>query len=104
MLPERYLPRKVSEISKNDKRVSLVGCVIEKADNSFILDDDSGKVEVFFGEETSKDLSIIEIKKTIRVFCSVIDEKLKLDIVQDLSSLDLNLLKTVDELYSKAGV
>ena len=126
MLPDRYVPRKISEISKNDKKIAIIGKIVDVTDDSFILDDNSGKIEVFFGEEglegltglegsaglevpeslevRSESSEIVEKGKTIRAFCSVADDQLKLDVVQDLAGLDLNLLKTVDELYSKAGV
>lgn len=111
MLPERYIPKKISQISKTDRRVSIVGKVVgvsseaeqPEADH-FILDDGGSKIEIFFEKENSEGREKIEKGKVIRAFCMLVGEQLKLDIVQDLSGLDLNLLKTVDELYSKAGV
>ena len=104
MLPERYVPKKISDISKNDKRVAAVGKVVDASADSFILDDGSGKIEVFLSEESSADTKAITPKKTVRAFCSVMGDEVRLDVLQDLTGLDLNLLKTVDELYSKAGV
>lgn len=107
MLPERYVPKGISEISKNDKKVSVVGKIVDVTTDSFIMDDDSGKIEVFFGDDQQTGVAgteNISPKKTIRAFCSVVGDELRLDVVQDLTGLDLNLLKTVDDLYSKAGV
>lgn len=106
MLPERYMPKKISQINKNDKKVSVTGKVVEmKADSdSFIIEDDGGKIEVFFEKENSEGREKISSGKTIRAFCILVGEQLKLDIAQDLTGTDLNLLKTVDDLYSKAGV
>lgn len=106
MLPERYIPKKISQINKNDKKVSIIGKVVEmKADSdSFIIEDDIGKIEVFFEKENSEGRDKIGSGKTIRAFCTLVGEQLKLDITQDMTGADLNLLKTVDDLYSKAGV
>lgn len=106
MLPERYIPKNISQINKNDKKVSVIGKVVEmKADSdSFIIEDGSGKIEVFFEKENSEGREKPSSGKTIRAFCTLVGEQLKLDIVQDMTGADLNLLKTVDDLYSKAGV
>lgn len=92
-----YVPRKISEISKTDNRVAVIGTVVDKKENSFLLRNGNAEVEI----ETDKQ---IEKNKLVRVFCSVTDGKLKADIVQSLNGLDLNLFKKVEELYSKAGV
>ncbi len=113
MLPERYMPKKISQISKTDKKISIVGKVVEISSEAeqpeaeadyFILDDDGSKIKIFFEKENSEGREKIEKGKLIRAFCMLVGEQLKLDIAQDLSGLDLNLLKTVDELYSKANV
>ena len=93
-----YKPKKVSEINlKSDSRISLIGKIIEKKDDSFVLDDGSGKIEIFSEEE-------VEENKLIRVFCSIIEKQIKADIIQDLNGFDLNLFNKVRELYNKAGV
>jgi len=104
MMPERYVPKKISEISKSDRKLSLVGKIIETTPEkkSFVLDDDTGKIEIFIGDEFGG--AIGEQNKTIRAFCVLVGDRLMLDVLQDLDGLDLNLLKTVDDLYSKAGV
>lgn len=96
-MPERYIPRKISEISKTDSRVAVIGTVVENRENSFVLKDGDTEVEI----ESDKQ---IEKNKLVRVFCSVVDGKLKADIVQSLNGLDLNLFKKVEELYNKSGV
>jgi len=93
MFVEHYKPRNVSEITKTDDKIVVVGKVVEVGENSFILDDDTGKVQVVFEGEVKKG-------KLLRVFCSLAEEQLKADIVQDLKGLDLNLFKEVKELYS----
>lgn len=95
--PVHYLPRRISEILKTDLRVALVGTITQVKENSFVLEDETGKVEIISGEPVEKE-------KLVRVFCSVVDEKLKADVIQDLTGLDLNLYKAVEELYNRAGV
>jgi hypothetical protein len=92
-----YRPRKVSEIKPTDGRVALMGRVVEVKEASFVLEDESGKAEVFSGEKP-------EVGKLVRVFCSAEGERLNADILQDLSKLDLDLFKKVSELYRRAGV
>jgi hypothetical protein len=94
---EHYLPRKISSISKTDSKIALIGKIAENGENSFILEDDSGRAEIFCEEETKQG-------ELVRVFCSVIEGKLKADIVQSLKGLDLNLFKKVEELYKREGL
>lgn len=92
-----YKPKQISEVSSNDSLVSLVGKVIKTNDNSFILDDGTGKIEIV------SDFQVEENKK-VRVFCSINNETLKSDVVQDMEGLDMVLFKKVKELYYKTGV
>ncbi len=92
-----YKPRKISQITSSDSKVALVGTVSQVNENSFVVDDGTGKAEI------SSDIKVEE-NKIVRVFCMASGGKLKADIVQNLENLDLNLFKTVEELYSKAGV
>lgn len=97
MPSSHYVTRQISEVSPMDLLVSLMGNVNAVGENSFVLDDGTGKIEV------SSDIPV-ERSKLLRVFCSVADEKLKADIVQDVEGLDLELFKKVKELYNRAGV
>ena len=93
----QYFPKKISEIKNTDSKVSVVGKVVQIGENEFILQDDSGKVEIFSEEK-------VEIGKTVRAFCSMIDGKLNADIIQSLNGFDLNLYRKVKELYNRAGL
>ena len=92
-----YTQKQISEVSPTDSRVSIMGSVVNAGDNSFILDDGTGKIEV------SSEIPVGR-NKLFRVFCSVIDEKLKADVVQDVEGLDVELFKKVKELYNSSGV
>jgi len=94
---EHYRPKKISSIIKTDNKISLVGKVIDTKDDSFVLEDSSGKIEIVSENK-------IEKNKIVRVFCSLVEGKLKADVIQSLEGLDLNLFKRVEELYYKANV
>jgi len=93
-----YKPKKISEIdTKADTRVSLQGKVSSILENRFVLDDGSAKVEIVSEMIPGQN-------KQVRVFCSVLNEQLKAEVIQDLNNLDLDLFNKVKELYSKSGV
>ena len=96
MLPERYIPKKISEAKYSKEKFSLVGTVADVKENSFILKD-GDEVEIEFIGKPQKN-------KFVRVFCSVDQGKIKADIVQSLDGVDTQLFKKVEELYNKAGV
>ena len=97
MVVSHYIPKNVSDVSTKDSRVSLIGTVANAAGGSFILEDDTGKIEL-----TSE--FHMERNQLVRAFCSVVDEKLKADIVQDMNGFDVDLFKKISELYNRAGV
>ena len=92
-----YFQKQVSEVTPNDPRVSIIGNVAGVSESSFVLDDGTGKIEIISDVR-------VEENRLVRAFCSVIDEKLKADIIQDVDGLDLNLFKKIGELYNRAGV
>jgi len=86
--------------------VKILGFVVDKKENTLMVDDGSGKVRVFV-DETSL-LDNININQLIRVFGSTLPTEdgfeIKVDAIQDLSNLNINLYKKVEELYNKVGV
>lgn len=91
------LPKKVEDIKpEEDVRVRLLGTVLSKEDDSLILDDGSGSVEIFLDEE---DLKSIEEKNKIRVLGRVLPTpesfEIQGELVQEMDNLDF-------ELYNKA--
>jgi len=91
-----YKIRSISSVSKSDKQVALAGKILEVMENSFILSDVTGEVEIFSEEKMEKG-------RIVRAFCSMVDGRAKLDFVQKLNDFDLNLYKKINELYTKAG-
>ena len=119
MFQLHYKPKKISKIEMSDKRVAIIGKVhsvsglggLNKPSNSFdsfILEDETGKIEIFISGENNesriKEKSKIKKGRLLRVFCTIDGDRLNADVVQTLEGLDLNLLKAVDDLYMKAGV
>ncbi len=104
---DHYVKRKIEEINpETDSKIKIMGFVVDKKDDTLILDDGSKKAKVFVDN-----IAIVEkmnINQLIRVFGSTLptDEgfEIKADAVQDLSNLNINLYKKVEELYNKMGV
>jgi uncharacterized protein YdeI (BOF family) len=104
---DHYVKKKIEEINpETDLKVKLLGFVVDKKDDTFILDDGSKKVKVFVDNPAI--VEKMNINQLIRIFGSTLptDEgfEIKADVVQDLSNLNINLYKKVDELYNKMGV
>jgi hypothetical protein len=100
---QRMLPsvdRKVSEIKEDDMRVRVLGTVIDKTETSVVIDDGTGTVTANFEEPVQT-----EVNKQARVFGRVVNTsgglELMGELVQDMSGLDTELRKRVDELWQK---
>lgn len=94
-MPVHYVPRKLEEVKERDSFISVVGRIEEVGEKFFILSDGSSKLEIVSEEE-------VEEGKLVRVFCSKVGDAWKADLVQDLSSLDLELFMRAEEIYRKA--
>ncbi len=102
-----YFKKSINEINpETDLKIKIIGFVVDKKENTFVIDDGSGKVEVFVDE--SSRLDNININQLIRVFGSTLPMEegfeVKADAIQDLSNLNINLYKKIGELYNKVGV
>jgi len=102
-----YVKRKIPEINPEiDLKVKILGFVVDKKENTLMVDDGSGKVSVFVDEASL--LDNVNINQLIRVFGSTLPTEdgfeIKVDAIQDLSNLNINLYKKVEELYNKVGV
>ncbi|MFH1444949.1 MAG: replication protein RepA [Nanoarchaeota archaeon] len=96
----RRLPAKnrlVAGIKPDDLRVRLLGTVVDSAENSLVLDDGTGKINVNFDDPIKA-----ENNKLVRVFGRVVPLEngfeLHGEIVQDMSLLDMSLLKRMKDL------
>ena len=93
---DNYKPKRISELNlKTDTKISLIGTVENILENSFVLNDGE-KIEIAAE-------SIPEKGKKVRVFCSVLDQQLKADIIQPVN-LDEELLRKSEEFYKTLGI
>lgn len=92
--------RKVSEISREDVRVRLLGTVIDRKDNVVVLDDGSGKINAVFNEPVNASVSGL-----VRIMGKVIPAEqgfeIQGEILQDMSKVDLKLYRSISELEGK---
>lgn len=94
-MTDYYKPKKISELNlKTDMKVALIGKVENVLENSFVLNDGE-KIEIAAE-------NVPEKGKKLRVFCSVLDQQLKADIIQQIN-FDETLYRKYDELYKKSG-
>ncbi|MCX6814031.1 MAG: replication protein RepA [Candidatus Aenigmarchaeota archaeon] len=91
--------RRIAEIMAEDMRVSLIGTVIDKQEDSIILDDGTGKITIGFDNPVE-----IETDQMVRVFGRVIPLEqgfeLQGEILQDMNGINTELLKRLRELNS----
>ena len=93
---DNYKPKRISELNlKTDMKVSLIGRVENILENSFVLNDGE-KIEIAAE-------NIPEKGKKVRVFCSVLDQQLRADIIQSVN-FDEELYRKSEELYKKFGI
>jgi hypothetical protein len=91
----RRLPasrRKISDISpEKDIRIRILGKVLDKTDSTVIIDDGSGKAEIFVDELPDNDF--------VQVFARVLPledgYELRAEAVQDMDKLDIDLHKKI---------
>ncbi len=92
--------RSVSDIRPEDMRVSVVGTVLDRADDGLMLDDGTGKVDVTLDEPPP-----VERGKLARVFGRVVPVEggvqLQGELVQDMTGLDMELMNRVRKLESR---
>lgn len=98
--------KRIGGIAGDEYRVRVNGIVVERdeGENSAIIDDGTGRVNVFFTRREDFDLASEE--KLVRVIGKVIkDEELAIDveIVQDMQSLDVDLYEKVRKIEGKGG-
>lgn len=92
-MDQHYKPKRISELNlKTDQKVALVGTVEDILENSFVLNDGE-KIEIAAE-------NVPEKGKKVRVFCSVVDQQLKADIVQNVD-FDQELFRKSEEMYRK---
>jgi len=100
-LIRRRLPaieRKITEIHPEmDVRVKLMGTVIDFSSNSIVLDDGSGKVEIFFEKGPLVQKGQL-IKVITRVLPLIDGFECRGECIQNLDDFDIDLYKKAKDL------
>jgi hypothetical protein len=105
MAQERLVKRRLPSIEKSiadiqpesDVRVRLTGTVIDTTPNSIVIDDGTGKVDVYFGEEPS-----VRQGQYVRVITRILPQidgfECRGEAIQDLTGFNLKLYKKAREI------
>ncbi|MDP4012487.1 MAG: hypothetical protein Q8R00_02675 [Candidatus Nanoarchaeia archaeon] len=92
-----YIEKFVKDLSIQDFKVSVSGIIVTKSNNSFLLDDGTGQIQVIAAN--------IPDFEYIRVFGKLLPTEagfeIDSEIIQDLSKIDKTLYKKVKELLSQ---
>ena len=94
--------KKISDIKPDDIRVAMIGTVIDSQENRVVIDDGTGKVSISYEEPVKT-----ETGKLVRVLGRVIPMEggveIQGDALQDMTGMDMELKKRVDELAEKTS-
>lgn len=96
---KRRLPaveKSISEINQQDIRVKLLGMIIDRTESSIILDDGSGKIEIFFDNVPEIKGNLIRV--IARVFPLIDGLECRGEVVQNLEGFDISLYKRAKEI------
>jgi len=92
------LEKKISEIHpETDVRVRLLGTVIDSSLNSIVLDDGSGKIEIYFEDQLNVRNGQL-IRVITRILPLIDGFECKGEVIQDLQGFNLDLYKKVKEI------
>lgn len=102
-----YLKKEIIEINPSvDYKVKIVGIVVDKKQDTIMVDDGTGKVKVFIDLPVM--IERVDVNQLVAIFGSTLPLEngfdIRADIIRDLSGLDINIYKKVDELYKRLGV
>lgn len=93
--------RKINEIQQDDIRVKVLGRVIDKTDNIFIIDDGSAKAEVLYDQDIIK--KDFKIGDNLKLFARVLlsepsNVQLQAEAIQNINDLNLDLYRRIKEV------
>lgn len=95
-------PKDIEDIDpKNDIRVRIIGTVLEKEEDSIMIDDGTGSTEAFLDKD---DLEDLEEGEHIRILGRVLPTpdsfEIQGEIIQKLKNVDIELYKQVKNKVS----
>ena len=92
-----YTEKFIKDISVQDFKVAVSGVIVNKSDNSFLLDDGTGQIAV--------SSTLIPDFQYLRVFGKILPLEsgfeIQSEVMQDLSKIDKGIHKKLKELLSK---
>ncbi len=92
----------IKDINEETLRARILGKVIEKSDNGFIVDDGTGIIEVMLNPDMSLIRGDLDMGKDVMVFGKVITvdniQKIFADIVLDVQNLNVKQYRRVISL------
>jgi len=91
-----YREKQIKNLQKEDMLVALSGIIVSKEINSFVLDDGTGSIGVFFDELQQGEEGYIRVFG--RLSSSEEGMEIQADFVQDLGNIDKKLHKKVIQL------
>lgn len=91
----------IGEIEQDDIRVKVLGKVIDKKENIFILDDGSGSAEVMYDPEVIQ--KNFNINDTVKVFARILlaennNVQLQAEALQNINDLNLDLYRRIKDV------
>lgn len=100
------VPKKIENIDpEEDVRVRILGTVLEKREDSAVIDDGSKTVEAFLDEE---DLGNMNENQKVRIFGRVLPTpdsfEIQGEIIQDMDDLNFELYNKVKEIVGEGNV
>ena len=94
-LPSIY--RKIAEVKQEDIRISFIGRVVDKQDNTLVIDDGTGKALV------TLDQGDAELDSDVRVLGRVMHSEKGFEIqgefIQKIGSIDIELFKKIEHAW-----
>jgi hypothetical protein len=105
MAQEKLIKRRLPSVEKNiadiqpetDVRIRLIGTVIDTTPNSVIIDDGTGKIDVYFGEELN-----VKQGQRVRVVTRIVPLidgfECRGEVLQTLDDFDIGLYKKAREI------
>lgn len=93
----QYLDKEIKAIEEGD-RVRILGTIVEKGNDYFALEDNTGKIKV---KLSSKELEKYQKGQLVRVFGEIKDNKFDPTLIQSMEGFNLNLYQKVKEILNK---
>ena len=94
--------KSISEIHPQDIRVRIIGTVIDKKEDSLIVDDGTGTLEVFFDEIPEVEIGE-RVRLIIRILPLIDGFEARGEILQKMKDFDIELYKKAREIAKKYG-